>query len=128
MLLVCNYNYNYITAKHGKIFTIFFSCLNRKIIPLNDKYVRVAFRWHVILRNLRRGTTESLEQAKMIPVQRKWHKNICRRLHCLHFNSSNSNKQYNWLLIVLLLFKQTMTSGTRSNEVYETGRGGSESE
>ena len=44
---------------------------------------------------------------------------ICRRpSHCLHFNGSNSNKQYNWLPIVLLLFKQTMTSGTRDSMKY----------
>ena len=47
-------------------------------------------------------------------VPRKRHKNkFYRRLHCLQFNGSNSSMQYNWLLIVLLLFKQTMTSGTR---------------
>ena len=51
-------------------------------------------------------------------VQRKRHKHICRRLRCLHFNSSNSNKQYNSLLVVLLLFKQTMTSGTRDPTKY----------
>ena len=45
-------------------------------------------------------------------------KHICQRLHCLHFNGSNSNKQYNWLLIVFLLFKQTMTSGTRDPTKY----------
>ena len=43
-------------------------------------------------------------------VQRKRHKNkFYRRLHCLQFNGSNSSMQ----MIVLLLFKQTMTSGTR---------------
>ena len=36
----------------------------------------------------------------------------------MHFNGSNSNKQYNWLPIVLLLFKQTMTSGTRDSMKY----------
>ena len=41
-----------------------------------------------------------------------------RLSHCLHFNGSNSNKQYNWLPIVLLLFKQTMTSGTRDSMKY----------
>ena len=46
-------------------------------------------------------------------------KHICRRpSDCLHFNGSNSNKQYNWLPIVLLLFKQTMTSGTRDSMKY----------
>ena len=46
-------------------------------------------------------------------------KHICRLpSHCLHFNGSNSNKQYNWLPIVLLLFKQTMTSGTRDSMKY----------
>ena len=46
-------------------------------------------------------------------------KHICRLLsHCLHFNGSNSNKQYNWLPIVLLLFKQAMTSGTRDSMKY----------
>ena len=84
---------------------------------MNDKYVLVAFGWHVILRNLRRGTTESLEQAK-IRSEETAQKHICRRLHCLHFNSSNSNKQYNWLQVVLLLFKQTMTSGTRDPTKY----------
>ena len=82
------------------------------MIPLNDMHVLVAFGWYVLLRNLRGGTTESLQQAK-IRSEETPQKYICRRLHCLHFNGSNSNKQYYWLLIVLLLFEQTMTSGTR---------------
>ena len=46
-------------------------------------------------------------------------KHICRLpSHCLHFNGSNSNKQYNWLPIFLLLFKQTMTSGIRDSMKY----------
>ena len=46
-------------------------------------------------------------------------KHICRRpSHCLRFNGSNSNKQYNWLPIVLLLFQQTKTSGTRDSMKY----------
>ena len=68
-------------------------------------YVLVAFRWYVILRNMRGGTTENLEQA-WIRSKEIVQKHICRCLHCLHFNGLNSNKQYNWLLIVLLLFKQ----------------------
>ena len=66
-----------------------------------------------VLRNLRRGPTANLEQAKNSSEETA-QKHICRLpSHYLHFNSSNSNKQYNWLPIVLLLFKQTMTSGTR---------------
>ena len=84
-------------------------------------YILVVFGWYVILRNLRRGTTESLEQAK-IRSEETAQKHICRRtarLHCfIHFNGSNSKKQYNWLLIVLLLFKQTMTSRTRDPTKY----------
>ena len=87
----------------------YFSCCNRKIERLNDKYVLVAFGWHVILRKPEQAKIRSEETAQ---------KHICQRLHCLHFNSSNSNKQYNWLLIVLLLFKQTMTPGTRDPTKY----------
>ena len=71
-----------------------------------------------VLRNLRRGPTANLEQAKNRSEETA-QKHICRRpSHCLHFNGSNSNKQYNWLPIVLLLFKQTMTSGTRDSMKY----------
>ena len=71
-----------------------------------------------VLRNLRRGPTANLEQAKNSSEETA-QKHICRRpSHCLHFNGSNSNKQYNWLPIVLLLFKQTMTSGTRDSMKY----------
>ena len=71
-----------------------------------------------VLRNLRRGPTANLEQAKNRSEETA-QKHICRHpSHCLHFNGSNSNKQYNWLPIVLLLFKQTMTSGTRDSMKY----------
>ena len=60
----------------------------------------------------------NLEQA-MNRSEETAQKHICRLpSHCLHFNGSNSNKQYNWLPIVLLLFKQTMTSGTRDSMKY----------
>ena len=69
-----------------------------------------------VLTNLRRGPTANLEQAKNRSLEETAQKHICRRpSHCLHSNGSNSNKQYNWLPIVLLLFKQTMTSGTRDS-------------
>ena len=84
---------------------------------MNDIYVLIAFGWYIILRNLPRGPTASLEQAK-IRSEETAQEHICRRLHCLHFNGSNSNKQYNWLPIILLLFKQTMTSGTRDPTKY----------
>ena len=77
MLLVCNYNLPTGHRRNGARFLPYFSCLNRKIIPLNVKYVLVAFRWHVILRNLRRGTTESLEWAK-ISSEEMAQKLICR--------------------------------------------------
>ena len=96
-------------------FLPYFSC-NHKIIPLNDMYVLEAS--DGVLRNLRRGPTANLEQAKNRSEETA-QKHICPRpSHCLHFNGSNSIKQYNWLPIVLLLFKQTMTSGTRDSMKY----------
>ena len=56
---------------------------------------------------------QTLEQAKNRSEETA-QKHICGRpSHCLHFNGSNSNKQYNWFPVILLLFKQTVTSGTR---------------
>ena len=115
MLLACNYNLPTGHNRNAARFLPYFSC-NRKIIPLNDMYVLVAS--DGVLRNLRRGPTANLEQAKNSSEETA-QKHICRRpSHCLHFNGSNSNKQYNWLPIVLLLFKQTMTSGTRDSMKY----------
>ena len=67
---------------------------------------------------MRREPIANLEQA-MNRSEETAQKHICQLpSHCLHFNGSNSNKQYNWLPIVLLLFKQTMTSGTRDTMKY----------
>ena len=116
MLLPCNYTIcQQVITETRQDFLPYFS-RNHKIIPLNDMYVLVAS--DGVLRNLRRGPTANLEQAKNCSEETA-QKHICRRpSHCLHFNGSNSNKQYNWLPIVLLLFKQTMTSGTRDSMKY----------
>ena len=116
MLLPCNYTIcQQVITETRQEFLPYFS-FNHKIIPLNDMSVLVAS--DGVLRNLRRGPTANLEQAKNRSEETA-QKHICRRpSHCLHFNGSNSNKQYNWLPIVLLLFKQTVTLGTRDSMKY----------
>ena len=116
MLLQCNYTIcQQVITETRQDFLPYFS-RNHKIGPSNDMYVLVAS--DGVLRNLRTGPTANLEQAKNRSEETA-QKHICPRpSHCLHFTGSNSNKQYNWLPIVLLLFKQTMTSGTRDSMKY----------
>ena len=82
-------------------------------------YVLVAFGWYIILRNLCRGTTESLKQAKICSEETvQIHIKYADVFAVCISNGSNSNKQYSWLVIVLLLFKQTLASGTRDPMKY----------